>query len=153
MARIGPSVFVEALSRRRDILDVARDDAALVASKFRNRIAAPAYDPRQISLPEKVRGFGEHHVEIEPAVGGLLVFPVVIVPAEAEAFGGHPCAELRQLLAERAPLRLAAVPFPERGAGANTVCTPRSRQIVIVAARSARRRSRPTWQVGAVMPC
>src|SRR5215469_8802570 len=90
---------------------MAGSDATLVASKLSDGIGTAARDPGEVGLPDEVRRFGEHDVQIESVARRLLVFPVVIVPAEGETFGIHRFAQLRELLAKGAPLRFTTVAF------------------------------------------
>ena len=132
MARIGPSVLVEAFARRRDVLDV---DRRRRGSAWRRSSAAGSAPPRAIqarsACQSEVRRFGEHHVEIAPAVRRLAGTPNCdCASRRRDPRRVHDRAErapapgrARAIRPRRRRVRRAAAP------ARRSVRTPRSRQI------------------------
>ena len=130
------------------------DDAAGVAPELGRRIGAAARDPGEVGLPERGPALLRTSGRDSSCPSAAFRIPSDdCASRRRDPRRVDDRAELRQLLAERAPFGLAAVAFAERrrrrkdGAHAE-IAADRDRRPT-----SARRRSMPTWQLGAVMPC
>src|SRR4051812_342929 len=113
-ARIGPAVLIHASPRRRDVLDVDGLDPTGIALQLGDRIGTAAHRPGDVGLPQQLRRLLQQDVDVALAIRSLGVLPMVVMPAELQAFGGDDLSNPIEFASERSPLGLATIAFARR---------------------------------------
>ena len=114
-SHVRPAILVSLVPRRRDVLDMNERDAAAIPFHPQSGVRPAARDPRQIGLPE--HGVAEQMLDRKRPVGKREKFEVVIVPGEAQAFGGQPRGNPRQPGAQIDPAFRRGRPLRSRQIG------------------------------------